>query len=1003
VLGQSTSDTSISDIGQQVLQGMSPDARDSIMNQLGVGNGSNSANGGARRQSVDSQGNDIGSGMQPRLTPAQQDELERLSPYLAPGDWVIITVDSNPLPALQGPGNNLQQLGAGGGIPPALLSQLQQNPAAAINAATGAAPPGGSAAGATSPTAAPGGALGAAAAAAGNNAATTATAGGYAGTPPVGTKTGDTSTSPASGDMDLTDEQKAQRQKLISLIRLKNPYQLSRDGVLTLPGFAPIPLAGLTEQLATLRIGSEATLRQLYIRVTKLPLKKTGQTSLKPFGYDMFDREISTFAPSTNVPVPANYIVGPDDQLEVQLYGNVNRMLHVTVGRDGRIQFPDLGPISVGGQTFGAAKETIEGRVARQMTGVRASVAMGDTRSIRVFVLGEVKQPGTYTVSGLATMTSGLFAAGGVGKIGSLRNIQLRRQGTLVRHLDLYDMLIRGNTTDDAKLLPGDVIFVPPVGPTVSVDGEVRRPAIYETRGETSLESVVQLAGGLTADADRQKASLTRIEGGRRLVVQVSLTATTNIGKSVQDGDLLHVPRLRPTLDSGVQLEGYVYSPGAFAYHDGMRLSEVIPSADDLQPNADLHYILIRRELAHDRHIIVLSADLEAALNAPGSDADVLLMPRDHVVAFDLQASRDRIIQPLLEDLRLQSNSRRPTAVVHVDGRVNVPGDYPLEPNMTVRDLLRAGGSLSDAAYDGKAELTRYTVVNGDARRTQLIEVDLAAVLAGNPAANIRLEPFDSLSVKQVQSWDDQEVVTLLGEVRYPGTYSIKRGETLKSVVQRAGGLTDLAFDRGAVFTRRELREREQRELNLFAVRMQSDIAFMALQGANANQGGGANAALLVGQALIEQAHNTKAVGRLVIDLKGALASTGGSSNDVLLRGGDQLIVPKFEQEVTVIGEVQAGTSHLYKKGLTRSDYIAMSGGETRRADGGRVYVVRADGSVVAGQSGRWFTRDSGNINPGDTIVVPLNAEHLPTLPLWLAVTQIIYNIAIAAAAIHSF
>ena len=247
-----------------------------------------------------------------------------------------------------------------------------------------------------------------------------------------------------------------------------------------------------------------------------------------------------------------------------------------------------------------------------------------------------------------------------------------------------------------------------------------------------------------------------------------------------------------------------------------MRLTEVIRSADELRPNADLHYILIRRELPPDRHIVVLSADLEAALKAPGSPADVVLLPRDHVMAFDLQSSRDRVIRPLLDDLRLQSTSRSPTAVVRVDGRVNVPGEYPLEQDMTVRDLLRAGGSLSDAAYSGKAELTRYTVVNGEARRTELVSVDLGAVVRGDPAANIKLEPFDSLSVKQVQAWDDQETVTLVGEVRFPGKYSIKRGETLKSVMIRAGGLSDLAFAEGAVFTRKDLREREQKQLDMF-------------------------------------------------------------------------------------------------------------------------------------------------------------------------------------------
>jgi polysaccharide export outer membrane protein len=749
-----------------------------------------------------------------------------------------------------------------------------------------------------------------------------------------------------------------------------------------------------------LRIGTEYALRQLYIRVTKLPLKRLGQISLKPFGYDLFDRQISTFAPVTNVPVPANYVVGPGDQLEVQLYGTLNRILRLEVGRDGRIQFPDLGPISVGGQTFDSAKETIEGRVNRQLTGTRASVTMGDTRSIRVFVLGEVNRPGSYTVSGLATITSGLFAAGGVGRIGSLRTVQLKRQGALVRQLDLYDMLIRGDTTDDARLLPGDVIFVPPIGPTVSVDGEVRRPAIYEMKGETSLEGVIRLAGGLTPEADRQKAALTRIQPNqRRVVLEVDLVAP---GQWMRDGDFLRVPRLRPTLDAAVQVEGYVYSAGAFAYRDGMRLTDVIHSPDDLRPNADQHYLLIRRELPPDRHIVVVSADLDAALRAPGTAADVPLMPRDHITVFDLQSSRDRIIHPLLEDLQLQSNNLNPQSVVRVDGRVNVPGEYPLEEKMTVRDLVRAGGSLSDAAYGGKAELTRYTVVNGDSRRTQLIQIDLTAALRGDPAANIALLPFDILSVKEVQAWNEQDEITLLGEVKFPGRYSIKRGETLKSVMIRAGGLTDLAFVEGAVFTRKELREREQKQLDMFAARMQSDIAFLALQGSNANQAG-AGTALIVGQSLLEQLRNTKAVGRLVINLKSAMASTAGSTNDILLRGGDQLIVPKYEQEVTVIGEVQSSTSHLYRPGLTRADYIALSGGETRRADESRVYVVRADGSVIANEGSRWFTRSSTDIRPGDTVVVPLNAEHIPTLPLWLAVTQILYNIAIAAAAIHSF
>jgi polysaccharide export outer membrane protein len=321
---------------------------------------------------------------------------------------------------------------------------------------------------------------------------------------------------------------------------------------------------------------------------------------------------------------------------------------------------------------------------------------------------------------------------------------------------------------------------------------------------------------------------------------------------------------------------------------------------------------------------------------------------------------------------------------------------------MTVRYLIRAGGGLSAAAYGGTAELARYMVVNGDSRRTQLIKVDLAAVLRGDPAANLTLQAFDTLSVKEIQAWSDQEAIELRGEVKFPGRYSIRRGETLKSVLVRAGGLTDYAFPEGGIFLRKELREREQRQIDMLAVRMQNDIAFVALQGAAANQSG-AVSALTVGQSLLAQLQQARSVGRLVINLPNLLRSPTGSQYDVTLHDGDQLLVPKFQQEVSVIGEVATATSHLYRPGLSRDGYIALSGGETNRADSGRIYIVRADGSVIANTGSRWFSTGSGTpINPGDTIVVPLNAEHLPPLPLWQAVTQILYNVSIAILAIHS-
>jgi polysaccharide export outer membrane protein len=470
----------------------------------------------------------------------------------------------------------------------------------------------------------------------------------------------------------------------------------------------------------------------------------------------------------------------------------------------------------------------------------------------------------------------------------------------------------------------------------------------------------------------------------------------------LRSGDALRVLRLRPTIDSGVTLEGHVFRPGFFSWRSGMRLSEVLPTLDDLKPMADPHYVLIRRELQPDRRIALLSADLTAAIRAPRSPADVELQPRDRVMVLGLDAGRRDFVAAVLDELATQSRIDHPSEIVRIDGRVKTPGNYPLEPGMRVSDLLRAGGGVEDAAYGGSAELTRYST-GSDVRQTALINVDLAAILKGDTSADLQLQPFDSLNVKELPEWSVQEQVTIRGEVRFPGRYPIKRGETIRSVLERAGGITSLAFPAGSVFTREELKGREQEQLDKLVRRLQGDLASAALQGAQANQSQ-APQALAVGQSLLDQLKNTKPVGRLVIDLDAVLRADVGSDQDLQLRDGDVLVVPKTKQEVTVIGEVQNSTSHVYRNEMTRDDYIGLSGGVTRKADRRRIYVVHADGSVVSGEGSAWFRRSAQiAMRPGDTIVVPLDTERMPQLPLWQAVTQIVYNLAIAAAAVNSF
>ena len=783
-----------------------------------------------------------------------------------------------------------------------------------------------------------------------------------------------------------------------------NPYRLTRQGALEMPGLGPIALAGLSMAEAAQRLELDPALRGLDATLTLLPLDAQGTDALKPFGYDLFRDEAGRMAPAMNVPVPAEYVVGPGDVLEVQTYGKEAGRYSLEVGRDGKIDFPELGPIAVAGQRFETVRSLIEQRVGEQLIGVEVSVSMGELRGIQVFVLGDAERPGSYTVSGLSTITNALLESGGVKAIGSLRDVQLKRNGVIVRRLDLYDVLLNGDTSNDVRLLPGDVIFIPPVGATAAIEGEVRRPAIYEIKGAGRAADLLRLSGGLTPEADPRLARLTRIDDdGRLTVVDLDLTSAPDREATLRTGDILRVFRIRPTLENAVALEGHVFRPGPSQYRPGLRLSDVIHSADELRPNADLGYVLIRRESGPGRLVEALSADLGAALRSPGSAVDPELQARDRIIVFDREGGRERVVEPILLDLQRQSTPASPFQIVSIFGSVNAPGRYPLEPGMTIADLVRAGGGLRDAAYEVEAELTRLTVEGGNLRRTEVMDVDLAAALRGDSSADVTLGAYDYLNIRQVPEWEKQGVVHVRGEVRFPGKYPIRRGETLKSVIERAGGLTSFAFPEGSVFLRSDLQERERQQLQTLADRLQADLATLALQ---SSQVGGASQgaqALAVGQQLLTQLQTTEPVGRLVIDLPQVLAAKTGASLDVVMRDGDRLLVPKQSQEVTVLGEVQSATSHFFREGMSRNEYIALSGGLTARADKGRIYVVRANGSVVANQSGGWFGRGGVEIRPGDTVVVPLEADRIRPLTLWTAVTTIIYNLAVAVAAVNSF
>ncbi len=321
---------------------------------------------------------------------------------------------------------------------------------------------------------------------------------------------------------------------------------------------------------------------------------------VQPFGYDIFNFPVSTFAPTKDIPVPSDYVLGPGDSLKVQLFGKDNRNLSLRVSRSGEITFPELGPIVVAGLRFEDVRSLIEKRVAKEMLGVQVNVTLGQLRSIQVFVLGDVNQPGAYTVSSLSTVTNALFSSGGISPVGSLRRVQLKRAGQLIRQLDLYDFLLRGDSSADARLQPGDVIFIPPVGARFTVEGEIKRPAIYEIRDTISVQEALSLAGGLSANSETSTAQIERVEsGGQRRLLPLALANEQQLEQPVRDGDRIVIRRVADIAAGSVRILGPVKYPGSYPLMQAADLRSLIRSAQinplDLEAQPYLLIGLIER------------------------------------------------------------------------------------------------------------------------------------------------------------------------------------------------------------------------------------------------------------------------------------------------------------------------------------------------------------------------------------------------------------------------
>ena len=720
-------------------------------------------------------------------------------------------------------------------------------------------------------------------------------------------------------------------------------------------------------------------------------------SSLKPFGYDLFANAPTTFAPAASIPVSSDYLLGPGDTLDILFYGKTNTAFSLEINREGFVDFPQLGPVGLAGLTYGEAKDMLQARIAAQIIGTQVSISMGSLRSMQVFVLGEAFKPGAYTVSSLSTITHALVSSGGVSDIGSLRNIHLKRQGKLVATLDLYDLLLAGDTSNDVRVQAADVIYIPTVGDLASIEGQVLRPAIYELKGTESIQDLVELAGGMGPKAFAQSARLQRINfDGFMTTLDVDLTQSEDKSASLRGGDHLTVDAITNYKKDVVSLQGAVRHEGDFAWRDGMRVSDIVATRDKLNPDADLGAVMLVREIPNSADIEMLIFSFERVLADFSSEDNQRLMSRDKIIVLSAYGDRATQISPYITQLKRQATLGTSAKIVASGGTVRFPGEYPLVEGMSIDDLIRLSGGLVESAYSQSAEIARIDLSNPNRAVSSIVVSSLTG------SSTMALQPSDYVEFRTIPDFRETQTISLEGEFVFPGTYAFDKGENLSSVIQRAGGFTDEAFVDGSIFLREALKIREQQELDRLAKILNDDLNADRLRDANSNIAVD-DAQLTLQRNAIEALASAEAQGRLVIPLMKIL---NFSVDDVALKTNDRLLIPKFNQEVTVIGEVQRPTSYLYDASFSQADYLMQSGGIKPSADKRGIYVVKAGGQVIMPTRG-WFRFRSAqaNIGPGDTIVVPLDTDdtRIRGIPLLAEVSTIIYQLALGAAAVNSF
>jgi protein involved in polysaccharide export with SLBB domain len=701
-------------------------------------------------------------------------------------------------------------------------------------------------------------------------------------------------------------------------------------------------------------------------------------SSLSLFGRSFFEAP-STYAPVTNAPVNDNYILGPGDKLKINIWGTALTEIDVTVNANGNISSSHFGRLSVAGMTLGGLKARLQEAVS---TGTDFEIALIDVKTVRIFVTGDAAAPGSYTLSGLSTVINAVFSSGGPSETGSLRHIQLKRNGRAVKTIDLYDFILNGDSSGDTYLMDGDLIHIRPVGPLVAVAGNVRRPALYEVKEGETWEDMIRLAGGMTASAYGLNISLERFapDRGRELS---TLSRSDLSQKAPRDGDILRIypiPRTKSEINA-VTLEGYVSTPRKFQWTEGMTFTDLI-RPEFLLPETYMDYATVTRRQYPQNIKHIIPVDLGKVLFQSDPQADLLLHPEDIITLYSKDEMQDR-------------------PPVFILGEVRQPGAFAFIDGMTVIDLIHLGRGLTQTANLQESEYV-YLILSDD--RVEEIRVDsfsLADVLAHphDPEKNFPLHPFDKIFVRRLADFEENRAITLSGEVVYPGVYYAREGERLADILKRAGGFTEEAYIRGALFTRESVKALQKEHLEDLIRAMENTIAIM--EGRTEEM---TKTLLPLYRTRLEEMKKAEVTGRLIMDLSRNTETLARSPFNIPINDGDLLHVPRNPESITVMGEVNSPGTFVYDKKKSRvKDYVRMTGGATTRGDLSRAFVIKANGRIIS----PYFVDDESQVTtlfrnkflnarifPGDTVIVPPAEPRISFVQHLKDWTTILYQLA---------